>query len=229
MITVKGIRKVFGAKQILRDVSFEVNDGEVVGLVGPSGAGKSTTLNIIAGLLEPDSGEINVDGIVVTRRGVGVNPVSLTPAMRGLGYVMQESALFPNMTVKENVGFGLDSQGLPQDEKEAVVDKLLSMVHVEECKHLYPDQLSGGQQKRVALARTLAVKPKIVLMDEPLTSLDPELKTQLTTDIKDIFNGLSATVIYVTHDPEEADQMVDRVVRLEEGRIHGSERMRSGL
>ncbi len=222
MISVKWIRKTFGSKQILQNVSFEVNNGEVVGLVGPSGAGKSTMLNIIAGLLEPDSGEIIIDGIMVTRSGVGANRVSFPPALRGLGYVMQESALFPNMTVQENVGFGPDLQGLPRDEKKAVVDKLLSMVHVEEFKNLYPDQLSGGQQKRVALARTLAVRPKIVLMDEPLTSLDPELKTQLTSDIRDIFNGLGATVIYVTHDPEEADQMVDRVVKLEEGRIHGS-------
>ena len=219
MISVKGIRKTFGSKQILRDVGFEVDDGEVVGLVGPSGAGKSTTLNIIAGLLEPDSGEIIIDGVVVTRSDFGVNHVSIPPALRGLGYVMQESALFPNMTVQENVGFGPDSQDLPQSVKEARVNELLSMVHVKEVSDSYPDQLSGGQQKRVALARTLAVSPKLLLMDEPLTSLDPELKTQLISDLRDIFDKLHSTVIYVTHDPEEAEVMVDRIIRLEEGQI----------
>jgi putative spermidine/putrescine transport system ATP-binding protein len=219
LIIVEGIRKTFGSRQILRNVSFEVNDGDVVGLVGPSGVGKSTTLNIIAGLLEPDSGEITVDGVMVTRSGVGVNKISIPPAMRGLGYVMQESALFPNMIVRENVGFGPDSHGLPLIEREARVDQLLSMVHMEEFKDFYPDQLSGGQQKRVALARTLAARPKIVLMDEPLTSLDPGLKTQLMSDIRDIFDRLGSTVIYVTHDPEEACSMVDRIIRLEEGCI----------
>jgi len=222
MISVKGLRKSFGSRQILRDVSLEVAEGEVVGLVGPSGAGKSTTLNIIMGLFQPDSGEISVNGVVVTRMGVGVNRVTVPPAMRGLGYVMQDTALFPNMTVHENVGFGPGSQGFTEGEIVERVDELLSMVHVEEVRNFYPDQLSGGQQKRVALARTLAVRPKILLLDEPLTSLDPELKKQLMGDLMDIFNKLDTTVIYVTHDPEEAESMVDRIVRIEEGSIRCS-------
>jgi ABC-type Fe3+/spermidine/putrescine transport system ATPase subunit len=219
LISVKGIRKAFGSRQILREVSFDVSDGEVLGLVGPSGVGKSTTLNIIAGLLEPDSGEISVDGVIVTRSGVSVNQISFPPALRGLGYVMQEAALFPNMTVQENIGFGPESQGLSKGEIAARVNKLLLMVHVEDVRDFYPDQLSGGQQKRVALARTLAVSPKILLLDEPLTSLDPELKTQLMNDIRNIFDVLRATVIYVTHDSEEADSMVDRIVKIKEGEI----------
>ncbi len=221
MISVKGIWKVFGVKQILRDVSFEVKDGEVVGLVGPSGSGKSTTLNILAGLLEPDSGEVVIDDVVVTRNYAGVNRVSIPPALRGLGYVMQDSALFPNLTVKENVGFGPDSQGFSQQVIEAKVNELLSMVHVKEVSGSYPNQLSGGQQKRVALARTLAVNPKLLLMDEPLTSLDPDLKEQLMSDLIKIFDELCTTVIYVTHDLDEAGLMVDRIIRLEESRIIG--------
>ncbi len=148
--------------------------------------------------------------------------VAVPPAMRGLGYVMQEAALFPNMTVKENIGFGPDSQQLPRDKIEARVNEFVSLTHIENVRDFYPDQLSGGQQKRVALARTLAVRPKMLLMDEPLTSLDPELKKQLMGDLKDIFDKLGATVIYVTHDRDEAESLVDRIVRLEDGRIQCS-------
>jgi ABC-type sulfate/molybdate transport systems ATPase subunit len=218
MITVKGIVKTFNGRKILDDVSFEVEAGEVLGLVGASGVGKSTTLNIVAGLLEPDAGEVIVDGAVMTKKNGG-NSVSVQPARRGLGYVMQDAALFSNMTVRENISFGPESQGMPPEETEKRANELLRMVGVEEVADSYPRQLSGGQQKRVALARTLAVKPKILLMDEPLTSLNPELKKQLMVDLKTIFDVLDATVIYVTHDPDEAGVMVDRVVRLEEGRL----------
>jgi ABC-type Fe3+/spermidine/putrescine transport system ATPase subunit len=221
LISIKDLRKAFGGRDVLRDLCLDVERGEVLGLVGPSGVGKSTTLNIVAGLLEPDSGEISIDGVVVTRRGDDVKGVTVPPAMRGLGYVMQDAALFPNMNVHDNVAFGPQSQELPEEEVEERVDELLRMVHVEEDADSYPDQLSGGQQKRVALARTLAVGPKILLMDEPLTSLNPELKKQLMSDLNVIFEKLDATVIYVTHDPEEAEVMVDRVVRLEGGRALG--------
>ncbi len=219
MIEVSDLRKAFGGRQILRGVSFEVGTGEVLGLVGPSGAGKSTTLNIIAGLQEPDAGEINVDGAVVTRRNGGER-ISLPPAMRGLGYVMQDAALFPNMTVRENIAFGPESRGLPQSETGRRVEELLRMVGVGEVAYSYPPQLSGGQHKRVALARTLALKPKILLLDEPLTSLNPELKQQLMSDLRTIFDVLDATVIYVTHDLEEAGLLADRVVRLEGGSLN---------
>ena len=219
MINIKEIRKACGLRHILRDVSLEVENGEVVGLVGPSGAGKSTILNIISGLLEPDSGEVSIDGVVVTRRGAGMRSITVPPARRGLGYVMQDNTLFPNMTVRENIGFGPASQGLSTEEVEARVDELLLMIHVEEAKSLYPYQLSGGQQKRIALARTLAVRPKILLMDEPLTSLDAELKKQLMVDLRNIFDKLDATVIYVTHDHEEAELMTRRIERLQDGTI----------
>jgi ABC-type Fe3+/spermidine/putrescine transport system ATPase subunit len=219
VIAVKGLRKAFGGRLILDGVSFEVGAGEVLGLVGSSGAGKSTTLNIVAGLLEPENGEVAVDGIVVTRRNG--DRVSVPPALRGLGYVMQDSALFPNMTVRENIAFGPESHGLPEPETAKRVNELLGMVGVIEIEDSYPGQLSGGQQKRVALARTLAVKPKILLLDEPLTSLNPELKQQLMSDLRAIFDMLDATVIYVTHDPEEAGLLVDRAVRLEGGKIRG--------
>jgi iron(III) transport system ATP-binding protein len=219
LISVKHLSKSFGSKQVLHDINFKVSKGEAVGLVGPSGAGKSTTLNIIAGLLEPDSGEISVGDLVITRRGAGLERIAVPPAERGLGYVMQDTALFPNMTVYDNIGFGPDSQRLPRDEVEARVNELMSMVHVDEVKGSYPNQLSGGQQKRVALARTLAVKPNVLLMDEPLTSLHLDLKKQLMDDLRDIFDKLGSTVIYVTHDPGEAESMVDKIVRLDEGKI----------
>jgi ABC-type Fe3+/spermidine/putrescine transport system ATPase subunit len=219
LINIRGIRKAFGPRNVLRDISFKVGDDEVVGLVGPSGVGKSTTLNIIAGLLEPDSGEVTVNGIVVTRKGDGVRHVSVPPALRGLGYVMQDNTLFPNMTVSENIRFGPSSRNMPRGEVEKILAELSSLIHVDDLKDLYPHQLSGGQQKRVALARTLAVKPKILLMDEPLTSLDSELKKQLMDDLKALLDRLDATIIYVTHDQEEAESMADRIERLQDGFI----------
>jgi ABC-type sulfate/molybdate transport systems ATPase subunit len=177
-------------------------------------------MNILAGLLEPDSGEIIIDNVLLTRIGSGLKRLSIMPALRGLGYVMQDAALFPHMTAHDNIAFGLDSQGLSKAEVENRIRELLSLVHIEDVADSYPEQLSGGQQKRLALARTLAVKPKVILMDEPLTSLDPDLKKQLMSDLKWIFQNLKMTVIYVTHDPEEAELMVDRIVRLEEGKMH---------
>jgi ABC-type Fe3+/spermidine/putrescine transport system ATPase subunit len=215
MITVKGLKKTFDGKHVLRNVSFKVDAGEVLGLVGPSGVGKSTTLNIIAGLLEPDGGEVEVDGAIITRRNGTL--IDVPPANRSLGYVMQDNALFPNMNVRENIAFGPESQGLPKAETISRVNELLSMVGIREFENSYPNQLSGGQQKRVALARTLAVKPKIILLDEPFTSLDPELKKQLMTDVKAIFDVFDTSAIYVTHDPSEASEMVDRFVKLEDG------------
>ncbi len=223
MIKISGLAKAFGDRRVLSGLDLTVESGEVVGIVGPSGVGKSTTLNIIAGLLEPDSGKIAIDNEVVTDRGLGRKGILVPPAQRRIGYVMQDMCLFPNMTVYENVAFGPESQDLSQGEVSERVVEMLSLTRIEGVSKLYPSQLSGGQQKRVALARTLATRPNVILLDEPLTSLDPELKDGLMTDLKSIFRSLNATVVYVTHDPEEARLMVNRITRLEEGRLHSVE------
>ena len=220
MISISGLTKAFGERQVIKDLNLDVESGEIVGLVGPSGIGKSTLLNIIAGLLMPDSGVVSIDGRVVTR--VGRDGVMVHPAERGLGYVMQDNALFPHMDVLGNIEFGLRSTKLTPDAVRKRVSEVMEVLRIEDLAHLHPGQLSGGQQKRVALARSLAPQPKILLMDEPLSSLDQELREHLRAELKGIFDRLSLTVIYVTHDNFEARYLVDRIAVFGSGRISGS-------
>ncbi|HVP23043.1 MAG TPA: ABC transporter ATP-binding protein [Conexivisphaerales archaeon] len=220
MISIGGLCKAFGERQVIKDLNLEVDAGEVVGLVGPSGIGKSTTLNIVAGLMEPDSGEVKIGGKTVTRfAGPGPN-VMVHPADRGLGYVMQDNALFPHLSVMANVTFGLRGLDASAVRKRAM--DVMEMLRIADLKGLLPGQLSGGQQKRVALARSLAPEPRILLMDEPLTSLDQELRQHLMGELRAIFDRLDLTVIYVTHDNFEARSLADRIAVFGSGRISGS-------
>jgi len=194
----------------VRDVSLQVRAGEFLSLLGPSGSGKTTLLMMIAGFEFPDGGRIDVGGRDITR---------LEPNLRDIGMVFQRYALFPHMTVSENVGFPLRMRRLPRAEIKRQVSEALAMVRLSGFENRRPDQLSGGQQQRVALARATVFHPPLILMDEPLGALDKKLRDQMQIEIKSLQRKLGATVIYVTHDQQEALAMSDRVAVMNHGVI----------
>ena len=202
--------RAFGAFNALRDVSISIERGEFIALLGPSGCGKSTALNCIAGLLATTGGGIYVDDRRIDQ---------LKPEDRGFGMVFQNYALFPHMSVRRNVGFGLRMRRLPRDEIERRVDAALELVHLGNQGDKLPGQLSGGQQQRVAIARAIVIEPPLVLMDEPLSNLDAKLRLEMRAEIRRIHNQLGSTTIYVTHDQDEALSLADRVVVMREGQI----------
>src|SRR3954449_12724523 len=204
------ITKNFGATTALIDISLEIAAGELFFLLGPSGCGKSTLLRIVAGLLEPTSGRIFFNHRDVT---------SLGTDKRNAVMCFQSYALWPHMTVRENVRFGLDVRKLPRDEQNRTVDEVLKLVQMEELSERKPNQLSGGQQQRVALARALAVKPDCLLLDEPLSNLDAKLRQEMRSEIRRICKTSGVTTIYVTHDQKEALSVADRIAVLVAGRI----------
>ena len=209
-VRVDGIVKRFGTFTALDGVSLEIPKGELVCFLGPSGCGKTTLLRVIAGLDPQDAGSIEIAG-----RDVSNAP----PAARDFGIVFQSYALFPNLTVADNIGYGLVSRRWPNPEITARVDELLATVGLADQHAKYPAQLSGGQQQRVALARALAANPSLLLLDEPLSALDARVRLRLRAEIKDLQRRLGVTTILVTHDQEEALSMADRVVVMNEGRI----------
>ncbi len=200
----------FGTLNALRDVSLTIQQGEFIALLGPSGCGKSTTLNCIAGLLPATGG-----GIYLDERRID----TLRPEQRGFGMVFQNYALFPHMTVRRNVGFGLMMRGVAKAEAARRVDEAIALVRLQGQEHKLPGQLSGGQQQRVAIARAIVVEPPLVLMDEPLSNLDAKLRLEMRAEIRRIHATLGATTIYVTHDQEEALSLADRIVVLRDGTI----------
>jgi putative spermidine/putrescine transport system ATP-binding protein len=197
------LEKAFGANRVVRDFSLSVEQGEFVSLLGPSGCGKTTVLRMIAGFETPTSGTIRIGGQDVT---------ALRPNQRDIGMVFQAYALFPNLTVADNIGFGLKIKGMAAAERQARVAEMLRLIGLPDLGGRYPFQLSGGQQQRVALARALAVQPKVLLLDEPLSALDAKIRVSLRTEIREIQRRLGITTIFVTHDQEEALSMSDRVV-----------------
>ncbi len=209
-LSVEGLTKRFGTFTALQDVSLEVRAGEFVSFLGPSGCGKTTLLRAIAGLDPQDSGVIRMRGRDVSQ---------LPPADRDFGIVFQSYALFPNLTVADNVGYGLVNQRRGRAESNARVAELLAMVGLPEQGKKYPVQLSGGQQQRVALARALATSPSLLLLDEPLSALDAKVRVRLRSEIKDLQRRLGVTTIMVTHDQEEALSMADRIVVMNHGVI----------
>jgi putative spermidine/putrescine transport system ATP-binding protein len=204
------LSRSFGAAQALTDVDFTIRKGEFVALLGPSGCGKSTTLNILAGLLPATSGGIFLDSTRID---------TLRPEQRGFGMVFQNYALFPHMSVRKNIGFGLVMRRRPRSEIARKVDEAVAMVRLGGQEDKLPGQLSGGQQQRVAIARAIVVEPPLVLMDEPLSNLDAKLRLEMRAEIRRIHNALGATTIYVTHDQEEALSLADRIVVMREGRV----------
>lgn len=204
------VSRAFGALNALQDVTLTIRKGEFIALLGPSGCGKSTALNCIAGLLATTGGSIYLDDKRIDQ---------LKPEDRGFGMVFQNYALFPHMTVRSNIGFGLKMRGTPKVEIAKRVDEALGLVRLETQGNKLPGQLSGGQQQRVAIARAIVIEPPVVLMDEPLSNLDAKLRLEMRAEIRRIHNQLGATTIYVTHDQDEALSLADRIVVLRDGMI----------
>ena len=197
----------------VNDVTFKVADGEILVLVGPSGCGKTTTLRLIAGLERPDAGEIAIGGRIVAS-----DSVFIPPEKRGLGMVFQDHALFPHLTVYDNIAFGL--HGKSNAEVKQIVSEMLHLVGLEALATRYPHVLSGGERQRVALARALAPRPALVLMDEPFSSLDADLRKEVREHVRHVLKAMKATVVFVTHDQEEALYMGDRLAVLQQGHLH---------
>ncbi|SFB31259.1 multiple sugar transport system ATP-binding protein [Rhizobium sp. NFR07] len=209
-IVIDNIKKSFGAFQALKEVSLTINDGEFVSLLGPSGCGKTTLLRIIAGLETATSGDIRIGDRSV---------ISLPPKDRGLAMVFQNYAVFPHMTVYENVAFGLRMQKADDARVKKQVEKAAGLLHIEPYLDRYPNKLSGGQRQRVAVARALAVEPGVLLMDEPLSNLDALLRLEMRTELKTVLQAAGTTTIYVTHDQTEAMGLSDRIAVVHDGRI----------
>jgi sulfate/thiosulfate transport system ATP-binding protein len=210
MIEARGIIKRFGAFTALDGVSVDVPTGSLTALLGPSGSGKSTLLRVIAGLEQPDAGEVSLDGEDVTR---------LPPQSRGVGFVFQHYAAFKHMTVWDNVAFGLTIRRRPRSEIKQRVTELLELVQLTGLAKRYPAQLSGGQRQRMGLARALAVDPKVLLLDEPFGALDARVRKELRIWLRRLHDETHTTTVIVTHDQEEAMDVADRVVVMNAGRI----------
>jgi spermidine/putrescine ABC transporter ATP-binding subunit len=209
-VSLRGVSKRFGSQRALDTLDLEVEEGELLALLGPSGCGKTTTLNVIAGFAVPDQGRVFIDGIDVTAE---------PPHLRGLGVVFQSYALFPHMTVAENVAFGLRERRLPREEIGARVAEALALVRLPAAGDRRPAQLSGGMQQRVALARALVIRPRVLLLDEPLAALDRKLREEMRAELREIQRRVGITAIFVTHDQHEALGLSDRVAVMNAGRI----------
>ena len=204
------LTKTYGDAKAIDGMSLAVEKSEFVSLLGPSGCGKTTTLQIIAGFLEPSSGGVTLDGRDLLR---------IPPAKRGLGIVFQSYALFPHMTAAENVAFGLEMRGIPRRERQQRVEEALALVGLAGLGGRHPARLSGGQQQRVALARALVIKPSVLLLDEPLSNLDAKLREEMQLELRQIQRTVGTTTILVTHDQGEAMALSDRVVVMSRGRV----------
>ncbi|MEE0756716.1 ABC transporter ATP-binding protein [Allofournierella sp.] len=209
-IRIKNAVKRYGENTVIKDLSVEIKEGEFFTLLGPSGCGKTTLLRMIAGFNSIEGG----DFFFGERR---VN--DMDPAKRNIGMVFQNYAIFPNMTVKDNVAFGLKNRKVPKDQCEKETDEFLKLMQIDEYRDRMPERLSGGQQQRVALARALVIKPDVLLMDEPLSNLDAKLRVEMRTAIKEIQNRIGITTVYVTHDQEEAMAVSDRIAVMDGGVI----------
>ncbi len=209
-LSLTGLTKNFGNFVAVDNVDLEIRRGEFLTLLGPSGSGKTTLLMMIAGFLDISAGDILLDGTSIRE----------VPAdKRNFGMVFQGYALFPHMTVRQNVGYALDVRGRPKAEIKARVDEMLDLVQLQDFGHRKPGQLSGGQQQRVALARALSFAPPVLLLDEPLGALDKKLRIEVQAQLKEIHRRVGTTFIYVTHDQEEALSMSDRIVIMQNGRV----------
>ena len=209
-LTARNIRKSYGDVLAVDDVSFDVEEGELVTLLGPSGSGKTTVLLAVAGFVDPDDGEI------LLRNG---SLVKLPPYKRNIGMVFQQYALFPHMSVFDNVAYPLTVRRIKPDQRKRAVVEALKLVKLQGLEKRYPKQLSGGQQQRVALARALVFRPPVLLMDEPLGALDRKLRTEMQMEIRAIQREVGITTLYVTHDQEEALTISDRIAVMHEGRL----------
>ncbi|RJP54407.1 MAG: ABC transporter ATP-binding protein [Anaerolineaceae bacterium] len=209
-LEINNVSKKFGATEAVSDFNLQIEKGELVSFLGPSGCGKTTTLRMVAGFEMPTDGRIVMDGKDIT---------DMPANQRDVGMVFQSYALFPNMTVAGNIGFGLKIMKKSAEETNQRTKEMLDLINMPEYAHRYPYQLSGGQQQRVALARALALRPDVLLLDEPLSALDAKIRVSLRAEIRDIQRKLGITAIYVTHDQEEALSLSDRVVVMNAGKM----------
>lgn len=209
-ITLKNIHKAYGKDVIIPDLNFTIEDGSFTVLVGPSGCGKSTTLRMIAGLEKPTSGEIFIDD---------ENVVDVDPGKRGIAMVFQNYALYPTMSVRDNIEFGLKNKKVPKEERNKLIADVSEVVGLTPYLSRKPSELSGGQRQRVALARAMVKNPKVFLMDEPLSNLDAKLRQQMRVELIELHKRLGTTFIYVTHDQVEAMSMGDNIILMDKGII----------
>ena len=212
LIKISGlnINKKYNGQIVLEDISFDIKEGEFVSILGSSGCGKTTLLKILIGIEKPDTGIILKDDVDITNK---------KPSERGMGLVFQNYALFPNMSVWKNVAYALKAKGLSKEEVKTTVDNVISVVGLTDFANKKPGKLSGGQQQRVAIARTLALNPDIILFDEPMAALDADIRMSLRKEIKNIQIEFNKTMIYVTHDQEEAFSMSDRIIVMNDNHI----------
>ena len=208
LVEMQALTKHFGQTQAVNDFTVTLPDGELVSLLGPSGCGKSTVLNMLAGILKPTAGRIFFDGEDVT---------ALPPERRGIGLVFQNYALYPHMTVLQNISFPLEIQKVPREERQRRARDMAKMVHVDTLLHRRPKELSGGQQQRVAIARALVKNPKLLLLDEPLSNLDARLRLEMREEIRRIQQQTQVTTVFVTHDQEEAMSISDHIALMKDG------------
>jgi multiple sugar transport system ATP-binding protein len=209
-VTLAGLTKRYGSTEVLHGIDLEIGEGEFVVLVGPSGCGKSTTLRMIAGLEEISAGAVSIDGRVVN---------DLEPKDRDIAMVFQNYAIYPHMTVRRNIGFGLRAARMPRADKARRVDEVAALLGMTDLLERRPAQLSGGQRQRVAIGRAMVRDPAVFLFDEPLSNLDAQLRAQMRLEIKKLHQRVGATIVFVTHDQVEAMTLADRIVIMEGGRI----------
>ncbi|MBR5796308.1 MAG: ABC transporter ATP-binding protein, partial [Erysipelotrichaceae bacterium] len=209
-IKIRDAVKRYGDNTIITDLSLDIKEGEFFTLLGPSGCGKTTLLRMIAGFNSIEGGDFYFNEKRIN---------DIDPAKRNIGMVFQNYAIFPHLTVKDNVAFGLKNRKMPKDKIEVETKKFMELMHIDEYAERMPDRLSGGQQQRVALARALVIQPDVLLMDEPLSNLDAKLRVEMRTVIKEIQNSVGITTVYVTHDQEEAMAVSDRIAVMNNGDI----------
>ena len=215
LIELDSVTKLYKGEKALDGVTLEIHQGERLVILGPSGCGKTTILRLIAGFIAPDTGSISMAGEPVSKDG----RILVPPERRHVGMVFQDLALWPHLTVKGNLELGLKARGIPRAQREERIREMLDLVGMNGYQNRKPSELSGGQQQRVALARALVLEPRVLLMDEPLSSLDPELNARLRREIIRLQEKLEVTLVYVTHHREEAREIATRVVLMRKGRI----------
>ena len=210
-IVFNSVTKSYHSKVVLDDFSLKIQKGERVVIFGPSGCGKTTLIHILAGLVVPEKGSVLINDKIVAQDGINL----VEPEKRNIGMVFQDLALWPHMTVKQNLEFGLKARHILKQEREQRINNMLKRMHIREYINARPSEISGGQQQRVALARALVLEPTALLMDEPLSSLDRELSLKLRKEILNLQKEIGFTLVYVTHDKEEADEIGNRIIQIE--------------